>query len=86
MNKDLMTIVLEAAAFWELAGDEIVDPEAAAAQMEGVLSVLQRLTPEEKAELTNFAREYAALEETQGGDAERVRFFRSFPDGLGLSD
>ncbi len=79
-----MTIVWEAVAFWELAGDEVVDPDEALAQLEGVSSVLNELTPSEKKELISFAQEYAEEEETRGGTAERAAFFRSVPEVLGL--
>ena len=83
MNKQLMTIVLESAAFWELAGDELVDPDAAAEQNEGLVSTLHEMTPEEKAEFLAFAKQYADDEE-ENGDPDRVRFFRSIPKVLGL--
>ncbi len=84
MNKTLMTIVLEAVAFWELAGDDVVDPDEALAQLEGVSSIMDQLTPAEKKELIDFAQEYAEEEETRGGTPERARFFRTVPEVLGL--
>jgi hypothetical protein len=84
MNKSLMTIVLESAAFFELAEDELIDPDSAIEQMEGMISVLDDLTPSEKTELNRFAIEYADTEESKGGPAERVTFFRSFAEHFGL--
>ena len=86
MNRKLMTIVLETLVFLELAGDDIVDPDAAVSQMEGSVATLTRLTPKEKAEFINFIREYADEEERQRGRPERIEFFRSMPDNFGLSD
>ena len=86
MNKNLMTIVLESMAFWELAGDEVVDGDSAADQMEGAVTTLNKLSPAEKAEFSSFVREYADEEEQQKGPPERVEFFRSLPDTIGLSD
>jgi len=84
MNKTLMTIVLESAAFFELAEDELVDPDAAIEQIEGMISVLGDLTPGEKGELTRFSVEYADTEESKGGPPERIGFFRTFAEHFGL--
>ena len=84
MNKQLMTIVLESLAFFELAGDELVDPDAAAEQSEGAIRALGMLTPEEKTDFANFARAYADEEKAGKGDPERADFFRSVPESLGV--
>ncbi len=86
MNKNLMTVVVETLAFWELAGDDLVDPDAAASQLEGATATLARMSPEEKAEFISFIREYADDEERQKGPLERVELFRALPEILGLSD
>ncbi len=84
MNKQLMTIVLESAAFWELA-DDLVDPDAAEEQIEGIISTLSQLTADEKAELIAFASEYADEEAKSGGPSERARYFRTVGSSLRLS-
>jgi hypothetical protein len=80
-----MVIALESAAFWELAGDDLVDPDTATEQAEGIVSILQDLTADEKAELATFALEYAETEESSGGTRERASFFRAFPKAFGLN-
>ncbi len=85
MNKQLLTIVVESLAFWELAGDELVDPDAAAEQMEGAVSTLRDLTPAEKAEFVSFVRNYAEEEVAEKGTPERIQFFRSLPENFELS-
>ncbi len=84
MNENLMTIVLEALALFELAGADVVDSDAAAEQMDGATRALSRLSPEEKKEFAAFARRYAADEERAKGPAERVDFFRSVPASFDL--
>jgi hypothetical protein len=85
MNKNLMTVVVESLAFCELAGDDAIDPDAAASQLEGATSTLSELTQEEKAEFIEFIQEYADEEEQQKGPPERIEFFRALPQILGLS-
>ena len=80
-----MAVVLESLAFWELAGDELVDPDAAEEQAEGARDVLKRLTSGEKAEFARFAATYADEEEKQRGPEERIAFFRRLPARLGLT-
>ena len=84
MDENLMTMVLEALAFFALAGDDQVDPDAAAEQMEGSAHILRRLAPAEKQEFANFARHYAADEERAKGSPERVEFFRAVPETFEL--
>ncbi|HEX4141482.1 MAG TPA: hypothetical protein VHY09_14125 [Candidatus Methylacidiphilales bacterium] len=84
MNDNLMTIVLEALAFFELAGEELVDPGAAVEQTEGAVRTLGRLSPEEKKEFAAFARRYADDEESTKGPPERVDFFRAVPVNFDL--
>jgi hypothetical protein len=86
MNKHLMSVVVESLAFWELAGDELVDPEAAAEQTEGAVTALRQMTSEEKAEFVRFVNDYAIEEKRQKGPLERVEFFRTLPETLGLAD
>jgi len=85
MNKNLMTIVLESLAFFELAGEELVDPDAAAEQTEGAVRTLAKLSPKDKEEFASFARSYADEEEAGKGAPERVEFFRTLPENFDLN-
>ncbi len=84
MNEKLMTIVLESLAFFELAGNELVDPDAATEQTEGAVRTLGQLSPDEKKEFADFARKYADDEAARKGEPERVEFFRSVPQNFEL--
>jgi hypothetical protein len=84
MDESLMTIVLESLAFFALANDDQVDPDAAAEQTEGAAQFLRRLSPAEKQEFANFARHYADDEERSKGTPERVEFFRAVPETFEL--
>jgi len=83
MNENLMTVILEALAFFALAEDE-VDPDAASEQTEGAARTLNRLTPDEKREFAAFARRYADDEQRAKGSPDRVEFFRSVPETFEL--
>jgi hypothetical protein len=84
MNENLMTIVLETLAFFELAGDDLVEPDSAVEQMEGAAHFLAQLSAEEKKQFADFARRYADDEANVKGTAERVEFFRSVPQHFDL--
>jgi hypothetical protein len=84
MDESLMTIVLEALAFFALADDDQVDPDAAAEQTEGAAHIIRRLSPAEKQELANFARRYSDDEQRAKGSPERVEFFRAVPETFEL--
>jgi hypothetical protein len=84
MNESLMIIVLESLAFWELAGDELVDPDAAEEQAEGAVNELRRLGAEDRAAFAKFVIGYADEEEKQRGPLERIEYFRALPRQLGF--
>jgi hypothetical protein len=85
MNRTLMRAVLDAAAFLELADDEILDPDAAVEQMEQMAVTLAELAPDERAGLLRFAAE-SAVEARASGDEERAEFLESFGESFGLDD
>jgi hypothetical protein len=79
-----MTVVLEGLAFWQLAGDDAVDPDAAEEQADGAMSELRRLGAEDRAAFVNFIAAYADEEEKQRGPRERIQYFRALPRQLGF--
>ena len=82
MNEILMRVVVQAAAFFELCDDDVLDPDIAVKQLEWVSSELQRLDPEAKEALIAFAQA-----EAEATDDPSYRAFPfALPDGLGLLD
>ena len=77
-----MTIVVDAAAFFELSGDDAIDPDVALKQLEWISWELERLGSDEKEALIAFVR--AEAEETD--DPRRRAFLSEFPTALGLVD
>lgn len=80
MNEILMRAVFEAAAFFELSSDEVLDPEAAAKQLESMSALLHQLSAAEKRELLAFAEAEA---ERVSSDAHS-EFLRHFSEAVGL--
>jgi hypothetical protein len=82
MNEVLMTIVVHAAAFFELGGDDVIDPDTALKQLEWMHWELDRLDPDEKEALAAFVLAEAEAER----DPRRRAFLFEFPRALGLRD
>jgi hypothetical protein len=82
VNEALMRIVLDAAAFFELSGDDVVDPYIAVKQLEWISWELKGLDPSAKDAFVSLA--LAEAEATQ--DPRYRAFLLEFPEGLGLRD
>jgi hypothetical protein len=82
VNEVLMTIVVHAAAFFELSGEDAVDPDAALKQLEWIRWELEQLDWDAKQALIAFVRA-----EAEATDDPRYRaFLLEFPTALGLLD
>jgi hypothetical protein len=84
MNRLLMSIVLDALAFLELSGDDVVDPDAAVGLMESIAASLTALAPADRQEFLDFV-EAQARDAAKRNDERVSRFLRSLPEALGLS-
>jgi hypothetical protein len=82
VNEALMRIVLDAAAFFELSGDDVVDPDIAVKQLEWISWELKQLNPSARDAFVALA--LAEAEATQ--DPRYRTFLLEFPEGLGLRD
>ena len=75
VSEALMRMVLQAAAFFELCGDEVLDPDTAVKQLQWIAAELARLDADESEALLAFVRREA--------EATRIPatapFFRSSP-------
>jgi len=78
MNETLMRALLQAAAFFELSSDEILDPDAAVAALEDIAYLLRQLSAAEKETLIAFVRAEAEAAESP---AYR-KFLRDFPEAM----
>jgi hypothetical protein len=84
MNEHLMRAIIQHAAFLELSGDDVVDPDAAVRELEGLAATLKRLSSSERNAFAEFTNRYADSEQKKGQTEEYVNFVRSFPEGIGL--
>jgi hypothetical protein len=79
MNEILMRALLQAVAFFELASDEVLDPDAAVAALEDIAYLLRQLSAAEKETLIAFVR----AEGRGGRESPAYRdFLRDFPEAM----
>src|SRR3954468_20106858 len=76
VNEILMRAVVEAAAFLELAGDDVVDPDIAVKELESMAYLLGQLNESEKRELVAFTEAEAG----RTVSADYWEFLRQFPE------
>lgn len=81
-----MQIIIDFAAFLELSGDDIIDPDAAVTQLENLASDLQELAEEDRRTFVQFVGEVASMRQAEGGSEELLNFLKSLPSNLGLTD
>jgi hypothetical protein len=86
MNEHLMRAIIQQAAFLQIIGDDVIDPDAAVRELEGLAETLRHLSAAERKSFVDFANRYADFEQKKGQTEEYVNFVRSFPDGIGLID
>ena len=86
MNPTLMRAVVEAIVFAGLSNDDVIQQDAAVAQLEQLGSILKDLPSQERASFVKYVRAMAATEERDYGRTPRVEFLFSIPSNLGLTD
>jgi len=86
MNPTLMRAVVEAVVFAGLSNDDVIQQDAAVAQLEQLASILKELSAEDRATFVRYVQTMAASEERDFGRTARVEFLSSIPESLGLTD
>jgi len=76
----LLRVVVQAAAFFELVDEDVLDQQTALRQLEWMSWELKRLDPKERDELLRFLR----TEADRTDDAAYRRFLFEFPRAFGL--
>jgi hypothetical protein len=84
MNRQLMKVMIELIVFLGLSGDDVVNPDAAVAQLEAIANDLRALGPNDKTALVRFINEYADELSAAGDSSERAEFIREIPSSIGL--
>ena len=75
-----MRVVVQAAAFFELCDDDVLDPDTAVKELESISAELQRLDPADKSALIGFTQKEAE----RVPDPEYSSFLLEFADAMGL--
>lgn len=86
MNSTLMRAVVEAVVFAGLSSDDVIQQDAAVAQLEQLGSILKDLPQAERSAFVKYVRTMATAEERDSGRSPRVEFLFSIPENLGLTD
>ena len=84
MNTILMRTVVDFAAFLSLSEDEMVNPDAAVAQLEYLAAALKQLNLEERLLFIRFTKNLAEEETQLYGASQRTRFLDTLAQNLGL--
>jgi hypothetical protein len=79
MNEILMRAVVEAAAFLELAADDVLDPDVAVRELESMAYRLVQLNERAKRQLVAFTQAEADC----ASSVKYREFLRQFPEAMG---
>jgi hypothetical protein len=86
MKTTWMKLVIDACAFLELSGDDVVAPDAAVKQLESITATLQdELSEDERREFISYCEDLARRERAAGWSSkERITFVKRLPEYMGL--
>jgi hypothetical protein len=84
MNATLMRSIVEHAAFLALSGDDIVNPDAAVAQLEQLAEGLKELSSEDRLQFVRFIQALSEQERKAEKSRERIAFLETLPENLGI--
>ena len=76
--------LVNAAAFLELSGDDVVDPDSAVAAMEDIVAGLVDASSDEIAALKRAAEAERDARAKRGADEDTLDFFDHFLENFGL--
>ena len=80
--KTLAKVVIDALAFLELSGEDVVDSDAAVAAMESLAADLRQCSPEERAALTAAVRAEYESQKAAGASSRVLDFYSSFMENF----
>ena len=80
--KHLAKAVVDAFAFLELSGDDVVDPDNAVQAMEMLAATLRGCNPKERQALSEAASAELARQIAAAAPAETVEFYENFIENL----
>lgn len=80
----LMQATIDSAIFFGLSGEDIIQSDAAVAQLEGLASTLQKMSETDRQEFLLYVQHLARKEELENGKTMRVEFLSVLGENLGL--
>jgi hypothetical protein len=83
MNPTLMKAIVDFAAFLSLSTDDVVNPDAAVAQLEQLAGTLSQLNADERRTFSNFV-EGMKKSEKSSANQDRLEFLDSLVQNLGV--
>jgi hypothetical protein len=83
MNQAIMEALVDTIAFIATSSDEVVDPDAAVAQLESISATLRKSPTDVKAFLAYVKQ--AVERARSNGDVDRAEFLTSLPEHLGIA-
>ncbi len=84
--KTLSKVIVDVAAFLELSGDEVIDPDSAIKTMEMIRSELKEATPEEKKAIAAAATAAAVSACSRDASEVEIEFFEEFMENFDILD
>lgn len=82
----LSKIIVDIAAFLELSGDGIIDPDSAIKAMEMIGFILKGASPEEKEAVANAASAAASSARLSHASDDEIKFFEEFMVNFDILD
>ncbi len=82
----IATALINAAAFLELSGDDVVHPDDAVRALEDIASSLKGCTPAELDALQNALGVQRAAHAARGASPQTLDFFDSFLENYGVTE
>jgi hypothetical protein len=80
----LAKALIDAAAFLELSGDDVIHPDAAVRALESIGATLQSASPSELSAVRAALSDLIAAERAGLARADRLQFYEQFFEGFGL--
>lgn len=81
----LAAAVVEAIAFLELSGDDVLDADSAVAAMESIAAALGDSTLDERAAISSAVGRALQRERDGRNSRDAIEFYENFMDSMGLA-
>ena len=83
--KTLAKALIETAAFLEFSGDDVIDPDDAVRELEGIAHTLHSASPDEVAAIREALKEMVEASQTDSARETARRFSDAFLESMGAT-